>query len=188
MKRLLLAITTTAIISLSTTAHAFLSPKVITKKDDFDGSTIVHAEETGLLCSGNWFAPCPLIGFGYMTNHPEHFVLSAQMMDSTTKNYYNINKIAINIDGEIKTFDAISTTKFEHSSLTNTYLSTQTFALPLAYLDELNNGKDIKVRVSTDKGNFDGAFKGGKKKSVAEKQFPEFYKAVQANKPTQKQD
>ncbi|MDO4895001.1 hypothetical protein [Moraxella sp.] len=168
-----LAIIAAALLT-ATNANALFDIKAKTIKDDFDGSTSVHIAETSLYCGMSF--ECPLVGFSWGNNTQQYLGVHIQFIDMFSKNFYNINRLSINIDGNIENFDAIKTTS--HQTDSTSYQSLQTFLVPADYIEKLNNGKDIKIRVSTNKGNYDGVFKGGKKPSKAEKFYPSFYTEV----------
>lgn len=164
MKKLCL---TMLLLAFVPSAQAFLKAKPQTILDDFDGSTRVSISTGGLDCKS--VKLCPMIGFGWSSNTPNELIILTQMFDIWTKQYFDIQKLQININGEIKSFDSIGSTDFS-SDASATY-SKKGFVIPIEYKDIFEHGNNLKIRLVTDKGSFDGNFTGGKRPSVAEKNF-----------------
>lgn len=161
---------TVSLLLFITPSQAFFKAKAQTTIDDFDGSSRVSIRTGGLDCKQSVL--CPMIGFGWSSNTADKLIIHGEMFDIWTKQYFNIQKLQININGDIKSFDSIGVTDFT-SDASATY-SKQGFFLPIEYKEIFKNEKNIKMRLVTDKGSFDGAFTGGKRPSVAEKNFTLF--------------
>lgn len=156
-------------LMVTTPAQAFLKAKAKTTVDDFDGTTRVSITHGALSCQGSQSLSCPMIGFSWASSLPNELFIHTQMADLWTKQYYSIKQLQISVDGEIKTFDGIGTTDYRNDSV-GTY-SDQGFLVPIELLETFKTNKNIKMRLVTDKGYYNGVFTGGNKQSIAEKHF-----------------
>lgn len=168
MKKLILA---SALLMATIPAQAFFQPKPKTTTDDFDGSTRVSMTEAALGCKALELH-CPRLGYSWSSNTPDQLYVHVVLSDSFTKSYFNIRQMQMNVNGDIRTFDATGLTDFVRDS-TSTQ-SWQSFALPIEYRDVFKNEKNVKIRIVTDKGPYDGVYSGGKKPSYAEKFYQLF--------------
>lgn len=166
MKKLLIAVGLS--LACAMPAQAFFKAKAETVVDDFDGSKLVKIRTGGLDCAAKQVL-CPMIGFAWFPDKPDSLYIRTDMYDMYLRNYYNIKKLQISVDGDIRSFDAIATTDYYSDTVGTT--STQLFPVPAEYIDILKTNKNIKIRLVTDRGNYDGAFTGGKRQSVADKHY-----------------
>lgn len=148
-------------------AQAFFRAKAETVVDDFDGSTMVKITHGGLDCSRTTL--CPMIGFAWSSKIPNELLIDTQMYDPFTRQYFNIERLEISVDGNIQSFEGVGTTSLNHDSIA-TY-SKQGFFVPIELLDVFKTNKNIKIRLVTDKGYYHGSFTGGARQSIAEKHF-----------------
>lgn len=165
MKKLLIAVGLS--LACAMPAQAFFKAKAETVIDDFDGSKTVQIRSGALDCTKALL--CPMIGFGWVSTVPDKFAIRAEMLDAFTKQYFNIEKLQISVDGNIQTFEGHNMTSYNHDSYST--VSSRLFILPTEYLDVLKNSQNVKIRLVTDRGNYDGAFTGGKRQSVADKHY-----------------
>lgn len=179
MNRLLL----TALLFFAVpTSHALSTTEnkdIIIKNDDFDGSRTISTNGLLLRCGDSIWDPCSYLHLEHTNKKPNQITVTAKVFGQI-KNNTTVKQLAIKSDGKIKTYDAIGNTNVSNSQFSHN------FTLPLKELQKLNNAQNIQVRIITNNGNFDGTLKDSEKQTQAAQTFLDFYKAVQANKPTQK--
>ena len=72
--------------------------------------------------------------------------------------YVSIKTLELSFDGNIKSYPAISQTDFEapNSKVLSSRSSNKRFALPISDIEKFKTSQMVKLRVTTDKGSFEG--------------------------------
>lgn len=174
MKKLLLAGVLCALPILS---HA----KTTVNVSDFDGTVTVSTTATWVECPKSKLT-CPLVGYSWSKNLPDNVALAVEISDFYTNQYYGMNTLRLNIDGEIISLNKLvphKPTTFSRLDLTNSTQSIDFFEIPMDKLKEFNQAESIKMQLVTDKQIFDMVYKGGKKQTKAHKSLDEFLNTVE---------
>ncbi|MGP1605761.1 MAG: hypothetical protein ACTTG4_05100 [Moraxella sp.] len=157
--------------------------KTNVSKSDFDDSVTISTQPSWVECPQSKLM-CPLVGYAWGDGDAidRYAVLVIEISDSLLKSYQSIERLKLNIDGDITELSKLTpngTTSYSHDQVSA--ISRDYFIIPLDKLKSFESATSVKMQVTTNKNLYNMIYKGGKKQTRAYKMLPEFLSAVKEN-------
>lgn len=146
---LALALTACALPALAT------APEV--SRSDFDGATRVQVDAHGVKC-GWTDAACPMLGAQWTSAEPQLVMLDVELYNGRATPM----TLTLMLDGERVVLPASAIGGYERRVGSGTPQTWRAFACSRGILDAIVAARDVKVRVGTRLGNYDGGVTGSK--------------------------
>jgi hypothetical protein len=169
---------------------------VTQEKSTFDGATIVNVSPTFLYDPDRkWSGNSVKLGARWSSGSPDYVALVMQYSGDVSgygSAYASLTGVDVNIDGELQSFSARSSTSHDSSgynTVTKTIYtdSKNSVVIPYSILKQMVDAKDCRLRIHTGKGYEDAVFSieripGGQ--GTATLSIREFMDKVSLVKPT----
>lgn len=154
MKKIVAMCLVSILVGCTNTQAVNYLTKAKVVESSFDGKKQAYTQPMYIFASkGKHAAPVSLGAFwveGVSHNVSVDVVLNGY--------YLSIKTLELSFDGEIKSYPAISQTDFEapNSQILSQRSSTKRFVLPISDIEKFKTSQMVKLRVTTDKGAFEG--------------------------------